>query len=190
MNRMPALRASSVQPIATGIMRCSEQIPSPAHSQRGNLPRKAQRASLLRRALKSESGAGTIEFVVLFPILVLIVLFIAWASAVISRASNIQEVAHDLARSALRHSSMTAPAGLCAKLEAEELGPAIRRSGETLPLERFTFTCEARANAPVLGVTRVEIALSYNAAGDAISDLGRSFGWNIARIERRSVMLY
>lgn len=137
-----------------------------------------------------QDGASTIEFVVLFPVLVLLVLFIAWASGVISRASNVQEIAHDLARSALRYHRAATPAELCQTLIAGELDNAIKRSGETLPKERFQIGCTAMRNTPVIGAHRVEITVGYDAAGDVIGDLGRSFGWNLTRIERRSAMIF
>lgn len=120
----------------------------------------------------------------------MIILFIAWASGAISRASNIQEIAHDLARVSLRYHGLANAGDICAALETNELPAAIQRSGETLPVSRFDLVCSATRNAPLIGVTKVEVTIGYDAAGDAIGDLGRSFGWNITRIERSSIMLF
>lgn len=146
--------------------------------------------AFLRRFLNEERGSSTIEFVILFPALVMIILFIAWASGVISRASNIQEVAHDLARASIRYHDRPNVADICTALRTTELPAAILRSGETLPVSRFNLDCTATRNSPLIGMTKVKVTIGYNVAGDAIGDLGRSFGWNITRIERSSTMLF
>ncbi|RRH76900.1 TadE/TadG family type IV pilus assembly protein [Falsigemmobacter faecalis] len=136
------------------------------------------------RPLRSEEGAVTAEFVIIFPIVVALIGFLVLISLMISTTSDVQQVAHELARKSFRHlNGSNPPEDVCQKLRQDDLAGIV---SETLLVraEKLTLRpCPSQPDAQ----GRVTITVDYNFGGDFVQGLGRSFGVELGTITRSSV---
>lgn len=146
--------------------------------------------SKLTALLRREDGSIAVEFMILFPLCLMLLLFIIWASMILGAASDVQALAHDLARSALRYSGSTTPANICNTLKTTELPQALARVASSIQLSAIEMNCVRTANIPKLGDNQISVEVVWNYAGGQIADLGRNFGVSITSITKRAVMIY
>lgn len=146
--------------------------------------------SKLTTLLRREDGSIAVEFMILFPMCLMLLLFIIWASMVLGAASDIQALAHDLARSALRYSGSTTPADICNTLKTTELPLALARVASSIDISAIEMTCVRTENTPRLGDNQISVQVVWNYAGAQIADLGRNFGVTLTSITKRAVMIY
>ncbi|MGN0933853.1 TadE/TadG family type IV pilus assembly protein [Falsigemmobacter intermedius] len=138
--------------------------------------------------LRDTRGAVTVEFVIIFPVVVMLLLIIVYFSLMLAAVSDVQQVAHELARLGLRYSAETNAASLCAKLRTTDLPGLIAQSVSALDAQKMLITCTL-TNDPVLsGVRFLEVAVRYDFAGQTLADLGRSVGISIASVTRTAGM--
>jgi len=139
---------------------------------------------MFRRFIKREDGAVTTEFVVIFPVVMALIGLLVLTSLLISAASDVQQVAHELSRKSFRYLSTGAPpADVCERLRQEDLPGVVR---ETLLLKAEKLTLLPCPGQPETG-GRVTITVQYDFGGDFVQSVGRSFGLNLGRITRSSV---
>ena len=134
--------------------------------------------------LRSESGAVTAEFVILFPSVVALIGFLVLISLMISTTSDVQQVAHELARKSFRHlNGSTPPSDVCDKLRQEDLAGIVRET-RLVRADKLTLRpCPGQPDAQ----GRVTIIVDYNFGGDFVQGLARSFGVDLGTITRSSV---
>lgn len=142
----------------------------------------------IRRYLRRESGASTVEFVVIFPFLVFLIIFILWASSLIGAASDVQALAHQLSRRSLTY--FQTPATLCNQLRTVELEEARKHVASRIPANRLVVTCTVTKDKPYMGLSQVDVEVTYNFAGQTLADLGRNFGVSFTSIKRKAAMLF
>lgn len=143
-------------------------------------------AARIRRFAASEAGSVTIEFVILFPVLVFFLMFIVAVSFYIGTASDLQQAAQALARASIGILSGPEPVGdLCARLHADVLERVISQS-PLLDAAKVTLpqTC---ADQPDAG-GRVTVTLTYDLLGSALEGIGRNVGMIFTQITRTGVI--
>lgn len=134
------------------------------------------------RYITDEKGAISVEFVVIFPLLLALLLAIVFISLLISTASDVQQVAHDLARASLRYIGRSDVADICAKLRSDVLPNLIDASILLKPSQFSLPNCPSQPDANGF----VTVAVSYNYAGSTVQAVGNSLGVDIGVISRSS----
>jgi len=138
------------------------------------------------RALRDESGAVTVEFMILLPALLLFLIFIFVVSLYMGTASDVQQATQTLARASFRvvHSA-DEPADICAKLKEDMLNNVIEQTA-FLKAEKVTFpaTC---ADQPAEDGS-VTITIAYDLAGSSLSSLSELVGLDFTHIERSAII--
>lgn len=138
-------------------------------------------APLLRTFLANRDGAVTTEFVIIFPIVIGLLFLITFVSLLVSTASDVQQVAHELARAAFPYAAQKAEgADICATLRTSVLPRLIEQSLLLSP-DKFTLLpCPAAPDAQGF----ITMQITYNMAGDYVAELGRNFGLNLGSLAR------
>ena len=123
----------------------------------------------LKCFLSEEDGTSTVEFVILLPLFLLILLLVADASMLFLRHTSLMNVSRDTARIVSRHAMSAAEAKAYAEAEAS--------SGRSLAIAEVTIangfvtvriTTDAAASAP-FGI--IAFAVGDLIAGNAISTM-------------------
>ena len=140
---------------------------------------------MMGRALREDAGAVTVEFMILLPALLLILIFIFVVSLYLGTASDVQQAAQTLARASFRvvHSGEEV-VDICAQLSEEMLGDVIEQAA-FLNAEKVTFpaTC---ADQPAEDGS-VTITMVYDLTGSSLSSLSELVGLDFVRIERSAI---
>ena len=141
----------------------------------------------LSRFCRDTDGAITAEFVIIFPLVMLLIFPIVFVSLLIATTSEVQQVAHELARATFRYFDPDAPtANLCGRLRAEIL-PALIDHTLTLGADKLTLQgCPVQPEAG--GLYRITVTVTYNFAGSAVQALGENFGLDVGIITRSSMV--
>ena len=128
-----------------------------------------------------EDGAVTVEFVIIFPILVLMLMLIVAVSLYIATASEVQQVAHELARESLR--VVNGPGGDICTVLAGRLADFVQGTA-FLNVDRFAplGACPGQPDANGM----VTIAVTYDLVGSGLQGLGEYVGFNFGQIVRQS----
>lgn len=142
-----------------------------------------QLARALRRFGRDSTGSVTAEFVIIFPVVMALLFLIAFVSMLVSAASDLQQLAHELSRSAFSLAPRKAPGeDLCNTLRTTVLPELLTQS---LLLNHNKLTLLPCPNAPNAN-GYITVQVSYNFAGDYVANLGRSFGLNLGVVSRSS----
>lgn len=137
---------------------------------------------------RGREGAVTVEFVIVFPAIIMLLMFIVFISFLIATLSDLQQVAHELARVGLRYGEGTTAAQICTALQAHELAGILARTASGLSAADLSLSCALNADPAVASAKILQVQVGYNYAGQAISDLGQSFGWPIGMVSRAASM--
>lgn len=142
----------------------------------------------LFRFLSDESGLITIEFVIMFPLLVFFLLFIFATSLYIGTASDLQQAVQTLARSSIGILSEGGDdVDLCAVLDSDVL-PAVIEQSPLLSLDRITFPASCTDQPAEDG--GIYLTIEYNLAGSALKSIASSVGMDFGTISRSAVVFY
>lgn len=129
---------------------------------------KTSNLSRAGRALTRDDGNVTVEFVILFPLLMALVLLIGSASLHLALSGDVQQLAHELARASLSFAGET---DWCQRLRTEWLHPV----SENLPMLAETrvvgLTCALEP-----GQNMARITVVYDADGTLAHIFGRMIG--------------
>lgn len=135
-----------------------------------------------QRFLCSEAAAVTAEFVIILPVVLALVFLIVFVSLYISAASDLQQIAHDLARYSFRFAGRTEAGNLCPTLQNTIL-PVLIDASLILRQDSFTLvSCDIPAGSDGL----ISIAVRYDFAGSYVQSIGNLFGLNIGILNRTS----
>ncbi len=128
--------------------------------------------------LAAEDGASTVEFVVMLPFLIALLGLIASASLYLAVASDVQQLAHELARAAL---PVADDADWCDTVQDRMVAPL----ADNLPLlspERVTgVQCGHDATTGILS-----ISVNYDTRGTLGAILGSAIGLRFDSFQRAS----
>lgn len=138
--------------------------------------------------LSDSRGAVTVEFVILFPVVILLMLITIYFSLMLAAVSDVQQIAHELARLALRYSSHTDATALCTAMKTAELPQLIAQSVSSLDAQKMQLTCTLTPDAVVSDTRYLQVVVRYDFAGQTLADLGRSIGISIASVTRTAGM--
>lgn len=137
------------------------------------------------RYITDEKGAISVEFVVIFPLLLALLLAIVFISLLISTASDVQQVAHELARQSVsRLSRSTPPADVCKAMAADKpmIDQLLRQSVLLKSKDLKILPCPTSPDAQGF----VTVTVTYNFAGSFVQALGRNFGVDLGILTRVS----
>jgi hypothetical protein len=143
--------------------------------------------ALARRFAANRDGAITVEFVIIFPLLVALLFLIIFTSLLISTASDVQQVAHELARESLgRLSRGELIADLCVDMASDaELMDRLVTESLLLDEEKLNvLPCPGEPGEDGL----VTLTVTYDFAGSTVSALGQNLGVTIGTITRTSIV--
>lgn len=136
------------------------------------------RRSSASEFLQADSGASTVEFVILLPFMISFLALVAAASLYFAMASDVQQLAHELARSAL---PVLDEEDWCEDVTARMVTPL----AENLPLldaERVQgVECALDEATGIASVT-----VDYNLQGTLAAFFGRLIGMDFSRFVRHS----
>lgn len=122
----------------------------------------------LHRFLHDTRGSVTIEFVIIFPFVIMLILFILFASTLIATASDVQQLAYELARESVGlNARLTGSETLCGKIDVPFAKTIATETSMLSPARIAGVTCDLNAN----GYLRV--TATYDLLGSTIADLGR-----------------
>lgn len=142
----------------------------------------------LARFTAEEAGVVTVEFVIMFPLLVFFLLFIFATSLYIGTASDLQQAVQTLARSSIRVlSEGGSDVDLCAVLSSDVLPQVIDQS-PLLNIERISFPASCTDQPAADG--GISLTIEYNLAGSALKSIARSVGMDFGTITRSAVVFY
>ena len=136
---------------------------------------------------RREDGAITVEFVIIFPLVLAFLFLIVFVSFLISTASDVQQVAHELARQSIgQFSRATPPPDVCVALANDDalMNALVRQS---VLLDAADLTVLPCPDAPDEGGF-VTVKVTYNFAGSFVQSLGQSFGVDLGIITRVSTI--
>lgn len=141
----------------------------------------------LRNFLAREDGALTVEFVIIFPLVLLFLFLIIFVSLLISTASDVQQVAHELSRQSLgRFSRSEAVEDVCQDLASESV-LMNRLIGQSLLIDPAKLVIQPCPNMPAADGF-VTVTVTYNFAGSLVQALGQNFGLDLGIITRSSAV--
>ncbi|WP_109466479.1 TadE/TadG family type IV pilus assembly protein [Albibacillus kandeliae] len=139
---------------------------------------------VFRAFARNEEGTSTVEFVIIFPaILVLILTFVA-LSTYIATISDVQQVASELTRQSLRYvDAGEDDTQLCATLNSEIL-PVISQEFAFADSSRISgLSCSIGA-----GQENVSVSVTYDLNGHYIQRFGSFLGLDVDVFTRRGYM--
>ena len=137
---------------------------------------------IARCFFRSEAAAVTAEFVIILPLVLALVFLIAFVSLYIAAASDLQQIAHDLARYSFRFAGRAEAGNLCPALQTTIL-PVLIDASLILKPESFSLiSCAGPSGTE--GV--ISIAVRYDFAGSYVQSIGNLFGLSIGTIDRTS----
>jgi len=135
-----------------------------------------------------EAGVVTIEFVIMFPLLVFFLLFIFATSLYIGTASDLQQAVQTLARSSIGIlSEGGSEVDLCAVLSADVL-PRVIDQSPLLNIERISFPSSCADQPAEDG--GIYLTMEYNLAGSALKSIASSVGMDFGTVSRSAVVFY
>lgn len=141
-------------------------------------------SSFLARLRHDTRGSVTVEFVIIFPAIILLVLFIMYASTLIATVSDVQQLAYELARAAIPVKARMTDAGdICAALNTQYLSKLVAqsvtlRAGTVSPLP----ACPADADG------YVTVRVTVDLLGNGVASLARDFGVTLGSITRTATV--
>lgn len=137
--------------------------------------------------MREEDGAITTEFVIIFPVVMALLFLIVFISLLIAAVSDVQQIAHDLARSSFRHlGAAEPPADICSVLAAEAL-PGLVVNSLLLSTEKLAvMPCPGQPDPGGY----FTISVNYTFAGDAVQSIGETFGIEIGTVTRSSTTYF
>lgn len=139
----------------------------------------------LHRYAKREDGAITVEFVIIFPLILMLLFLIIFASMLIATASDVQQAAHELSRQSMRRFARSTPVvDVCTEMAADTtLMTWIHAQSVMLnPTKLSVAPCKGAPDANGF----VTVTVSYNFAGSFVQAIGQNFGVNLGIITRTS----
>lgn len=141
----------------------------------------------IRRFGADRAGAVTVEFVIIFPLLLMMLLLIVFVSLLISTASDVQQLAHELSRQSLgRLTRANPPADVC-QVMAQDTALMNGLLQQTLLLRSEQLTVNPCPGMPDSDGF-VTVTVTYNFAGSLVQALGENFGLDIGIITRTSTL--
>lgn len=137
--------------------------------------------------LRREDGAITIEFVIIFPLVLALLFLIVFVSFLISTASDVQQVAHELSRQSIGLLARAAPpADVCTAL-ANDAVLMDFLTGQSVLLNAADLTVLPCPGAPDANGF-VTVTVTYNFSGSFVQSLGQNFGVDLGIITRTSTI--
>lgn len=135
--------------------------------------------------LRRTDGAITAEFVIIFPLVILLIFFIIMVSMLIATSSDIQQIAHELSRASFAYlTGSSPPADVCAVLRTDVL-PRLIEASTLVSAEKLTLpACAGQPDASGF----VTITVTYDFVGSYIAWLGENFNIDIGQITRTSTL--
>lgn len=139
----------------------------------------------LRKSLLDESGSATIEFVILFPAILLLIAAIAFTSIYIATISDVQQVASELSRQSVRYVNLGYDGErICSEL-TEDILPLVTGSLAFVSSDRFTApVCNLQG-----GVSQFLVSIDYNLSGTPLQRFGAVVGFDFQTISRQSSLI-
>ncbi len=134
----------------------------------------------LHAFLAGRDGAITVEFVIIFPLLMMVIFLIVFVSLLLSTTSDVQQVASDLARKSLSQVGADDVPDICVPLRQNVLPSLIE---DALLLQADKLTLEPCPDQPDAGGF-VTVTVTYNFAGSFVQSLGQSLGADLGIITR------
>lgn len=134
--------------------------------------------SAIGKVARDESGASTVEFVVLLPFMIGLLGIIASASLYLALASDVQQLAHELARSALPVADQD---DWCAQIETRMVPPLASNLPMLDPSRVSEVTCGVDPGTHLL-----QVHVSYDTRGTLGAILGSVIGLRIENFQRSS----
>jgi Flp pilus assembly protein TadG len=140
----------------------------------------------LSRLRTDEDGAVTVEFVILFPGIVLLLLAMVWFSLVIATLSDVQQLSADLTRQTLRLSFLEQDSDdLCDRLR-DDVAPTVMESMHFInPAQVVSVECSIQEEPGLSSV-----AVTYDMRNFGQSSVGSILGWDKAQVTRRATMVW
>lgn len=138
----------------------------------------------VRRFRSDESGTSSVEFVIIFPAIVIVILTFVAISTYIATLSDVQQVASDLARQSVRYVDMGENQDeLCNSL-SDDILPGLT--------QQFSFATETR----ITGVdctmsadrTDISVSVTYDLNGHYIQRFGKTVGLDVGVFTRSGFM--
>lgn len=127
---------------------------------------------------RKEDGASTVEFVVMLPFMIAILGLIATASLYLALASDVQQLAHELARSAL---PVASESDWCERVETQ-MAPVFAANMPMLDAARVSgVTCALDPSTNIL-----QVAVNYDTRGTLGNILGSVIGLEFDSFQRSS----
>lgn len=138
-----------------------------------------------QRMCQEERGALSVEFVIIFPALIMLLIAMFWFSMLIATISDVQQLSNDLTRQALRYSQISANAAdICTQLE-ESVQPTLMQDLIFLKPERVTGISCAMTGA----AETISVAVTYDLSGFANTSVNEVLGWDITNLTRRATLV-
>lgn len=136
-----------------------------------------------------ERGAITVEFVIIFPLVLLLLFLIIFTSLLIATASDVQQIAHELSRQSLGRMARNPSApDICTEMSHDSvLMHGLTRNSLLIdPAKLVVRPCPEQPDTNGF----VSISVSYNFAGSFVQALGQNFGVNLGIIHRGSAFRF
>lgn len=129
----------------------------------------------------------TIEFVVIFPLILLVLAFIAFVSFAVAAQSEVQQVAFELVRFGMLLANTSSFDGdICAKLNSDYL-PQLIENSVTLSASGFQALQNCPNQPDANGVFTV--AVTYNMAGSLADVFSGFLGVHLGEITRQAAVI-
>ncbi|WP_068306560.1 TadE/TadG family type IV pilus assembly protein [Pararhodobacter sp. CCB-MM2] len=132
----------------------------------------------MRNFLKHDDGASTVEFVVLLPFLICTLGLIVSASLYLAMASDVQQLAHELARSAIQVSDDD---DWCDEIRTTMVEPLANNLPLLNPARVSEVSCSRNSDTRLLQVT-----VNYDTSPSLGAILGSTIGLRINSFQRSS----
>lgn len=129
-------------------------------------------------AATAEDGAVAVEFAVILPLFIGLILTAVSASLHFATTSDLQQLAHELARSSLRYAP---DSGWCDALTTDWLTRFAANLPMLNPPDIQSVQCDYDVASGI-----AEVSVTYDAANSAGSILGRLVGLDMGTIARQS----
>lgn len=135
---------------------------------------------------RSEAGVVTVEFVIIFPVLILFLALIGFVSFLIAEQSEVQQVAFELARKGIALVGQNYTGDLCTKLASDYM-PALIENSVTLTASKFQTLAACPSQPSSSGV--LTISVSYDLLGSGASAFGQMLGISLGDITRSASVI-
>ena len=139
-----------------------------------------------QRFLRDEQGTITVEFVLWLPLIILLGITMFVISYYVATISEVQQVAHDAARSSFRYVNGGALHGdLCEQIYSEVMPGVVSRMA-IVDFSSFTpmASCPSQPDAS----NYVTVSVTYDLSGSVLQSLGRMIGLDLGTITRSSMV--